>query len=373
MKFRTYVFFFLLFGVLADVIIGLTLLKDAPLMWKLLPALPTLAAGCCLPLMAAGIVYTDAIRIFSFLIFIFELPKFVAALFGLFLPAAVAAGLGIAVSAFFLTYIFYVSRHLQVKALSLAFPDLPDGFDGLRICHISDFHLGSLGHRSRLVKRIVDAVMAQQPEIILFSGDLVSFETREADAYKPWLEPLAAPMGVYSIMGNHDFLLHGPHDEQGRKADMEKLEAFEKALGWRVLRNQVEILERGGGRMALLGVDNVSRNPYFQKTGGSLKKALEGVPEGLFKILLSHDATHWRMEVLPATDIQLTLSGHTHGLKYKLSGPHPSHWKLPESAGIYTQDGRVLHVTPGLGSGFAFRLGGYPEIDMITLTKTQPI
>ena len=370
MKFRTYVLFFLLFGVLADIILGLTLLKDAPLLWKLLIALPTFAALVCLPLIGAGKVYTDALRLFSFLMFIFELPKFIAALFGLFVPAVVAAGLGAAVSAFFLVIIFYVSRHLQVKNLQLAFKDLPEGFEGLRICHISDIHLGSLGHKTRYVRRIVDTVMAQQPELILFSGDLVSFETREADAYRPWLERLAAPMGIYTIFGNHDFLLHGPHDEKGRQEDMDKLEAFEQGLGWRVLRNRTEMLERGGSQVALIGVDNVSSNPYFRKTGGNnLANAVEGLPEGIFKMLLSHDASHWRMEVLPRTDIRLTLSGHTHGLKYKLTGLHPSHWRLHESSGIYREGDNVLHVSPGLGSAFAFRLGGYPEIDMITLTK----
>ena len=370
MKFRTYVLFFLLFGVLADVILGLTLLKDAPLPWKLLMAAPTLAALVCLPLIGTGTVYTDALRLFSFLIFIFELPKFLIALNGLFLPAAVAVGIGAAVSAFFLVYIFYVSRHLKVKEMMLAFKDLPEGFDGIRICHISDLHLGSLGHKTLYVKRIIDTVMKQEAELILFSGDLVSFETREADAYRPWLEGLAAPMGIWSIFGNHDFLLHGPHDDKGRQEDLEKLEAFEKSLGWRVLRNASHILERNGSRLALIGVDNVSRNPYFQKTGGdNLEMAAAGLPDGVFKILLTHDATHWRMEVLPKTDIRLTLSGHTHGLKYKLTGLHPSHWKLHESAGIYREGERVLHVSPGLGSGFAFRLGGYPEIDMITLTK----
>jgi len=370
MKFRTYVLFFLLFGVLADVTLGLTLLKDAALPWKLLMAAPTLAALVCLPLIGTGTVYTDALRLFSFLIFIFELPKFLVALNGLFLPAAVAVGIGVAVSAFFLTYIFYVSRHLTVKDIRLAFKDLPEGFEGLRACHISDFHLGSLGHKTAYVKRIIDAVMERKPELILFSGDLVSFETREADAYKPWLEQLAAPMGIYSIFGNHDFLLHGPHDDKGRQEDMAKLEAFERSLGWRVLRNFSELLERGGSRIALVGVDNVSRNPYFQKTGGNnLENALKGLPEKIFKILISHDATHWRLEVLPGTDIHLTLSGHTHGLKYKLTGLHPSHWRLHESAGIYREGERVLHVSPGLGSGFAFRLGGYPEIDLITLTK----
>ncbi len=371
MKFRTYVLFFLLFGVLTDVVMGLTLLKDAQLGWKLLMAAPTLAAGCCLPLIAAGIVYTDALRIFSFLMFIFALPKTLTVWLGQLLPVPVAVGIGIAVSVFFLIFIFYVSRHLKVQPVRLSFPDLPAGFDGLRVCHITDLHLGSLGRKSGYVRRMVSTIMAQQPDLILFTGDLVSFEAREADAYKPWLQSLTAPMGVFAIFGNHDFLLHGPHDVEGRKQDMQKLEAFEKELGWQVLRNRSQLLERGGDRIALAGVDNVSSNPYFQKTGGDLTQALEGIPDKLFTILLSHDATHWRMEVLPNTGIQLTLSGHTHGLGYKLTGLHPSHWKLPESAGVYREGNQVLHVSPGLGSAFAFRLGGYPEIDMITLTKTN--
>jgi predicted MPP superfamily phosphohydrolase len=119
--------------------------------------------------------------------------------------------------------------------------------------------------------------------------------------------------------------------------------------------------------VVLVGVDNITKNPYFRKVGGDLGKALEGVEESAFKILLSHDPTHWRMEVLPKTDIGLTLSGHTHGLKYKLTGLHPSHWRLHESGGLYEDGAQKLYVTPGLGSAFAFRLGGYPNVDILTL------
>ena len=208
---------------------------------------------------------------------------------------------------------------------------------------------------------------ALRPDVILFAGDLVNFETKEAFPYKDTLGSLEAP--VYSILGNHDFLLHGPHDgnEPAREEDMARLEAFEKELGWRVLRNENLQLRQG---ITLIGVDNISTHPYFRNVGGNLDKALQGAPEGGFKILLSHDPTHWRLEVLPQTDIDLTLSGHTHGLRYKLVGLHPSHWKLHESGGIYREGRQVLNVTFGLGSAFAFRLGGFPHIDMITLTKT---
>ena len=353
MKFRTYVLFFLLFGVLADVLLGLTRLAGAPWWAYALMAAPTAAAGICLIFIGTGKRYTEALRVFSYLISIFELPK---------LLASACIWLGVAVSLFFCTLIFYVTRHLKVKETELAIPGWPG--EPLRACFIADFHLGSFGSASPYISRIVDTVNAQKPDVILFAGDLVNFESKEADSYKDVLARLEAP--VYSVLGNHDFLLHGPNDnnEAARLEDMRRLEGFEKSLGWRVLRNENLELRPG---VSLIGVDNTSRHPYFQKVGGDLKKALEGVPSGNVKILLSHEPTHWRMEVLPSTDIDLTLSGHTHGLKYKMAGPHPSHWRLHESGGLYEEGAQKLYVTFGLGSAFAFRLGGYPHIDILTL------
>ena len=367
MKFRTYVLFWLLFGVAADTVIGLTLLKGATWWAVALMAAPTLAAGLCLPLIGMGKKYTAALRVFSYIIFIFEFPKFLAAINGLFLPAGVAAGIGVAVSLFFITLIFYVTTHLTVRETTLGFDNLPESANGLRICHIGDFHLGSFGTKSGYVRRIIETVNSRKPDVILFVGDLVNFETKEAFPYRDVLAGMEAP--VYAIPGNHDFLLHGPNDsnEEGRLRDMAALVEFEKGLGWRILRNENIELRPG---VSLIGVDNITKNTYFRNVGGDLGKAVEGIPDGAFKILLSHDPTHWRMEVLPKTDIDLTLSGHTHGLKYKLTGLHPNHWRLHESSGLYEEGARKLFVTPGLGSAFAFRLGGYPRIDIITLTKT---
>lgn len=369
MKFKTYVLFWLLFGVLADTVIGLTLLKGVCLWWLALICLPTLVAGICLPFIATGTRYADSLRVFSYLIFIFELPKTITAIFGLFLPAEAAIVIGAADLLFFLVFIFYVTRHLVVIHTTLSFDNLPESANGLKICHIADFHLGSFGRISPYIGHVVKTVMAQRPDVILFSGDLVNFEAKEAFHYRDTLQALKAPLGVYSCMGNHDFLLHGPHDnnEDSRKEDMARLEEFEKSLGWRVLRNENVQLTEG---VSIIGVDNITKNPYFQKVGGDLSKAMEGVPEQNLKILLSHDPTHWRMEVLPKTEIDLMLSGHTHGLKYKLTGFHASHWRLHESGGIYREGKQVLNVNEGLGSAFAFRLGGFPHIDVITLTKT---
>lgn len=369
MKFKTYVLFFILFGVLTDIVFSLTLMRDASLAWKLAFCIPTLVSGLCLPFVGMGIRYADSLHVFSYFMFIFSLPKTIATLLWLVIPASIAMYVGIGVSIFFLVFIFIVSRRLVVKETKLGFKDLPAAFDGIRICHIADFHVGSYGKVSPYIHAVVKTIMSRTPDVVFFSGDLVNFEALEAFPYKKALSALKAPMGVFSVLGNHDFLLHGPHDEEGRKEDMVKLIDFEKSLGWKILRNAHTFIEKSGESIAVVGVDNITANPYFPSVGGDLKKALEGLADGFFKILLSHDPTHWRMEVLPDTDIDLTLSGHTHGLKYKLAGK-PSHWRLHESSGVYTEGNQVLNVTAGLGSAFAFRLGGFPRIDMITLTKT---
>lgn len=366
MKYSAYVIFFLLFGLIPDLYICLLCLPGIELWWKLLICLPTLAALVSLVLIGAGVRYTPSLRLFSYLIFIFEFPKFIFTLFSfvsIWIALAVAAG----VSLFFSTLIFYSTRHLKVNEVELSFEGLPEGFRGIRICQLTDFHLGSFGEKAKYIKRIVDTTLAQAPDIILFTGDLVNFESTEADSYLEQLGRLSAPMGVYAIRGNHDFLMHGYFNDAQREADTKRLLDMERGLGWNVMLNSNVILERNGSRIALVGVDNISTNPYFLKMGGNLEKASEGLPEGIFTILMSHDPSHWRREVVPETDIHLTLSGHTHGLGIKTAGLNPAHWKLPESKGIYTRGAQVLHVSKGLGSAFAFRLGGFPNVDIITL------
>lgn len=377
MKFSTYVLFFLLFGLLPDIYISLLWLQEAPWAWTGLLCLPSLAALVSLVFIGTGVRYTESLRIFSYLIFLFELPKFVFTLLSgigrylLGIPAApagwIALAAGAGVSAFFAVLIFYTTRHLKVHREELAFDGLPRPFDGLRVCQLTDLHLGSFGRKAKYIKEIIDTSLSLEPDLILFTGDLVNFASEEAEPYLEELGRLHAPLGIFAIRGNHDYLLHGYHSGAERERDMAKLLEMEKGLGWRILLNEHAIISREGAEIALAGVENVSSNPYFTRMGGDLKKALQGLPEGIFTILLSHDPSHWRKEVLPAGTVSLTLSGHTHGLKYKLAGIRPSHWKLPHSGGLYAEEGRLLHVSKGLGSAFAFRLGGFPNIDLITL------
>lgn len=152
--------------------------------------------------------------------------------------------IGIAISITFCTLIFFSSKNLRVNELELSFPSLPESFDGLRICQLSDLHLGSLGRAYKYVHRVVDTAMSLSPDLILFTGDLVSFESREADAYLQDLSRLSAPMGIIAIRGNHDYLMHGPHKEEGRRKDMQRLLEMEQGLGWTLLLNGSTLLER---------------------------------------------------------------------------------------------------------------------------------
>lgn len=379
MKLHSYILLFLVFGILPDICLWNVILQDAPLLWKILVCLPSVAVCAFLVMIAAGVRYTHSVRMYSYVMFLLELPKFVVALFSLIgrkaiglqpaLADGIALGAAVAVGLFFVFLIFRVSRHLEVDSEELAFENLPDPFEGLRICQLTDFHLGSFGKASAYIKRIVDLTLSQSPDLILFTGDLVNFESSEALPYLKELSRLTAPMGVFAVRGNHDYLLHGHHDEQERLEDMERLLAIEQKLGWRVLRNEHVLLHRGTATLAVVGVDNTSANPFFHKAGGDYPRALKGIPEGVFRILLSHDPSHWRAEVVPEGSAALTLSGHTHGLRYKLAGRHISHWHLPESAGTYQEKDQILHVSKGLGSAFSFRIGGYPNIDLITLRR----
>ena len=381
MKFKAYVIIFLLFGVATDLCLSCVILENLTTAWKLILCLPTLATLACLVLIAACIRYSDAVRAYSWLIFLFELPKSVLALLavigryvlGIATPVAdgIALGAACAVALFFAILIFFVTRNLKVNTLDLSFENLPATFEGLRICQLTDFHLGSFGRKSRYVQRVIDTTATFQPDLILFTGDLVNFETDEAVPYKGLLSRLSAPLGVFSIRGNHDYLLHGHHNEQQRRQDMDRLSELETSLGWRLLRNEHELLRRGGESLAVVGVDNISANPFFNKAGGDFAQAIKGLSRKMFKILLSHDPSHWRKEVVPEGSVALTLSGHTHGLRYKMAGRHVSHWHLPESAGTYTEKNQVLHVSKGLGSAFAFRMGGCPNIDLITLHRNN--
>ena len=265
--------------------------------------------------------------------------------------------------------------YLQVRHADFPSSDLPGSFDGYRIVQLSDFHLTSFRNRPRLVEKIVRRVMEQQPDMIVFTGDLVSTSADELDGFEEMLSRLHAPDGVYSILGNHDYMTYARYlTPQEQTQELEDLKARQRGMGWDLLLNEHRIIRQGGDSIVLVGVENDGKPPFPER--GKLEKALGEIPgygradsrPPAFKVLLSHDPSHWRRKVLPQTDIQLTLSGHTHGMQFMLFGWSPSEYLYPEWKHMYREKGRGLYVSLGLGGALIpFRFGAWPEINVITL------
>lgn len=257
----------------------------------------------------------------------------------------------------------------QVKEVTFASADVPPAFDGYRILQLSDMHTGSWIDQGNALQRAVSLCNAQHPDLIVFTGDLVNSRADELKPFMPILSQLQAKDGVYSVLGNHDYGTYVHWDtEADRLANIDTLISRERQMGWHMLMNEHHILHRGNDSIALIGVEN-SGNPPFPNRG-NLHKAQKGT-ENLFKVLLSHDPTHWRREVLPRTDIQLMLAGHTHDMQVNLFGFSFSKFVYSEHRGMYLEAGRGLYVNVGLGFVmFPMRLGAWPEITIITL-KTK--
>lgn len=260
------------------------------------------------------------------------------------------------------------------------FGNLLENFDGFRIVQFSDLHIGSLkGHEDKLITAI-DLINAQKPDVIFFTGDIVNNLAIELDGWENILSKLNARYGVFSILGNHDYGDYFPwKNKEDKKENLEDLKNRHKKMGFKLLLNNAEIIEKSGEKIAVLGVENWGKRPFPQY--GKLDKALERAGDTEFKILLSHDPTHFDEQVAGKTDIALTLSGHTHGMQFALNFGgikwSPVSWKYPKWRGLYQNKntGQYLYVNIGLGYiGFPGRVGTDPEITVFELkTKGQNI
>lgn len=277
-----------------------------------------------------------------------------------------------------LTGYTYGPQNIQVKQVDFYSADLPDCFDGYRIVQFTDLHLVSFQSSPQIVEKAVDMMLAQRPDLIAFTGDLVSIDAHELKAFEKTLSRLHAPDGVYSILGNHDYLEYARYlSEKERATQFSKLKSIEQRMGWQLLLNENRIIRKGNDSIAILGVENDGKPPFPER--GNLAKALNKLPANaipgsdslrMFKVLLSHDPSHWKRKVLPQTDIQLMLAGHTHGMQFMLFGWSPSQYIYPEWNGMYKENNRALHVSMGLGGALIpFRFGAWPEINVITLRK----
>jgi len=283
-------------------------------------------------------------------------------------------GLGVGGSLFgTLLYGFSNKYNYQIRKVALSFPNLPAAFKGLKIVHISDVHSGSFNNKEAVQKGI-DLILQQQADLILFTGDLVNDRHEEMLDYTSLFSQLKAPLGVYSTLGNHDYgdYVAWPSAE-AKKENLTKLIELQKQMGWRLLMNEHVVFEKENQKIALLGIENFGAKGRFPKYG-KMQLAYPGTEKIPFKILMSHDPSHWDYQVKKEyKDIDLMLSGHTHGMQFGLENPYfkwsPVQWMYKQWAGLYEENNQKLYVNRGFGFiGYPGRIGIMPEITVLELS-----
>lgn len=260
----------------------------------------------------------------------------------------------------------YGVSNIQVKHVDLYFKDLPKSFDGYRIVHVSDLHLGTFnGWRSKILKAEMDSIEKQKANLICFTGDLQNIRPEEVEKMA---SVIRQPMkGTISVLGNHDYTEYIKGDAKEKAAEEVRLiNAEEKILKWTLLRNQnTEITSPAKESIYVCGTENDGRPPFPNYS--NYRKAMQGIGPNSFVIMLQHDPSAWKRSILPKTTAQLTLSGHTHGGQMQIFGWRPTSIRQQEDYGLYEQKGRYLYITAGLGGMVPFRLNMPNEIAVITL------
>ncbi|WP_166383982.1 metallophosphoesterase [Polaribacter sp. 11A2H] len=286
----------------------------------------------------------------------------------------IALGLAAIPFAAFIYGIIQGKYNYKVLKYQLSFKDLPDTFDGYTITQISDIHSGSFTNREK-IQYGVDLINQQKSDVILFTGDIVNNKSDEMDNWMDVFDKLEAKDGKYSILGNHDYGDYIDWDKPQDKIDnFQKVKDIHKKIGFDLLCNENRYLEKDGQKIALVGVENWGKGGFQKK--GDLQKASVNIKKEDFKILMSHDPSHWEHKVKEDPfNYQLTLSGHTHGLQVGIEIPgwlkwSPSQFVYKQWAGLYEEAGRFINVNRGFGyHAFPGRVGIWPEITVIELKK----
>lgn len=276
---------------------------------------------------------------------------------------------------FILYGIFKAIYRFKVHHHTFSFKNLPKSFNGLRIVQLSDIHLGSFNYRFAILERTIEKINNLNPDYIFITGDLVNNYAWELRGWQKVFNKLKAKNGKYAILGNHDYGDYSKWESVvAKQENFEAIKQFYADIEFKLLLNESEIITRLNDSIAIIGVENWGKPPFKQY--GNLKKAIKTVKESAFKILLSHDPSHWSEEVIIETNIDITFSGHTHGMQagfqFKNLQWSPIKFKYKHWAGLYKKGNQVLYVNRGLGwLGFPGRLGMRPEITLVELTTKQ--
>lgn len=270
--------------------------------------------------------------------------------------------------------IFIGRFNIRVEKQNLYFSNLPKQFDGFKIVQISDLHLGSFGNNPKVLAQAVQMIEKLQPDLLLFTGDIVNNFSDEYNGFTPWLKQLSGRYGKYAIQGNHDYgdYFNWP-DTLSKRQNLNQIKAGLVNAGFKLLQNQSVNISVKDTSISLIGVENWGHPPFPQYA--DLEVAMRGIPENSFKILMSHDPAHWEAKVVHQTNISLTLSGHTHGGQFgiKIAGIEfsPIYLYQKDWGGLYQSGNQLLYVNRGLGTvGFPGRIEMRPEITLLTLFRT---
>lgn len=256
-------------------------------------------------------------------------------------------------------------RRFAVRHIDLYYHDLPRSFDGYKIVHFSDAHVGSFAdQRASLLKRDIDSINAQHADLIVFTGDLENVQPSELPAHAAQLSRLRAKDGVYSVLGNHDTGFYLGGNKSYKKAHERLTAYYERSFGWHLLHNSNTRIRRGADSLVIAGEGN-----FNKPNEANIHAATRGIHKGAFVVFLQHMPVAWQQHILPACRPQLTLCGHTHAGQVSILGIRPTHFIQPHDYGLYQDEGCYLYVTSGLGGVMPFRVGATPEIAVITLHR----
>ena len=265
-------------------------------------------------------------------------------------------------------YGFFIERNqCQVKKIEIESDEIPASFNDYKIVQISDLHLHSFKGRGKTLQKFVNEINEQNADLVVFTGDLVSYGPWELDGLDTILSKIKAKDGVYSVLGNHDYSAYSNFPDSIQWKYVEELKIRQRDMGWNLLLDENVNLVRDKDTISLIGVENISTHRAFLSYG-NLQKAMQDA-NGSYKILLSHDPTHWELEVKDNPEIDLMLSGHTHAMQFSIFGWSPSSFIFKEVAGLFRHENQYLYVNIGLGETvMKARIGTKPEITVIQLT-----
>lgn len=260
---------------------------------------------------------------------------------------------------------------LEVNRIEYTSKDVPTAFDGYRIVLFSDAHVGTLiGSRQWMLQRDVDSINAQKPDMIVFTGDLQNIQPQDLYPHMDLLSSLQAKDGVYAVLGNHDYAEYVGCDDAMKVANCRETISLERQMGWTLLLNEHQTIERGQDHIVIAGMENDGDGEHFPQKG-DVQKTLEGIADGDFILMLEHDPSAWRRKIIPDGRTQLTLCGHTHNMQFALFGWSPMSLIKKDVNGWSQEGQQSLFVTAGMGGLIPFRFGATGEIVVLTLKSDK--